>query len=242
MAENVWLQQETGLPDDFELVIERSYFGTDARYQGGERLLLIWEGTSPDPEIGEQNCWFGCGAGWATNDQKIAFHERRKKAQFNQNTPYRRMINKVINMKDENGQYVYAPDRPCRGHEEVMRILTERDSENGAKNAEVWLGMKFRMKRERVDYGPGIEPRDVLLPVEFLGLATQGAAPAASIGKTETATVNKVLQAKLIGLARKSENHDEFQEAAVEIEGVVEDSDLLNDVMDSDGFYARYKK
>lgn len=242
-----WLAERSGLPDDFACTIERSYFGFDARYQGGQQLLLIWEISSDDPEVGEQRIVWSCGNGWSSPDGKVAVHERGYE-EFVKTSTIRRLVNRI-----------FAENVPeLKGAAEVLR---QRDNELGPRNAKVWEGLRFHMRRETLEFGKGLEPQERLMPVKFLGVAGEKAkgkgAPAAkgeAPGKETPKPAEeepkpadktaKILKGKLIKLAKECETQDEFVSKALDIEGVTDDDELYADVMDEseEGFWHRYHK
>jgi len=236
--QSVWDKETTGFADDFDAVIANSYFGTNTMYADGNVLLLNFELKSPDTEVGDQQAWFSCGNGWSTPDNKIAVHEKGHDA-FNQSTMVRGLVRRALQLPG------------------VAEVLIARDSEKGPLNAEVWIGLKFHWKIESVGYGGRLEDRQHLFPTAFLGVEPigpyagkkAGPAPAAeapmtkAAGKTDIKPSVAVLRAKLVVLAKQCENYDEFATKAVEVEGVAEVDQLIEEITDTEGgIWAKHGK
>lgn len=220
-----WLETwetASGLPDDFDFTVNRAYFGKDSRYMNGEILLLIWEGVADDPEIGEQRIIWPCGTGWDTPDNgKTAVHERGRK-KFIGSSIYGRLINRCRELG-------------------ALEVLARRGP---ATQASVWNGTRWHLKRETLEFGPGLEPVERLMPVKFLGVvgeAVQAAAQAQAM--VQAGAQDPGLREKLALLARQSPDYQTFFRAAMALPGVVNDSVLLQEVMDETerGFYARHR-
>lgn len=231
---------ETGLTENFVLTVEESWFATDARYNNGETLLLNWKGTAVDADTGEQ-VLFGkdedetefeyripCGKGWVSNDGgKTADHESGRAKGFNKSSIYGRIIDRAL-----------AKDGLNIGH-----ILQSRGGNLGPRDASVWTGLKFVMKYEEISFGAGLEARSRLMPVSFVGEADGAAGgssttPAATTEQGGTTPANTVLVTRLRALAKSASNHSEFVDKALEIDGVADDSALLESVVDETKFYS----
>jgi len=251
MAENFnpW-ETESGLPDDFNLTVTDAWFAKDARYKDGEVLLLHWHGTvekDGEEEELETPIIFPCGSGWDSYDGgKTAEHEKGRK-RFISSSIYGRLIDRCV--KDLG----------------MMDLMIKRGD---PKTAKVWKGLKFHLKREKIEFGSKLEPIERLMPDKFLGEAGKSApAKEAAKPKQETkeeaavesgeeaaarsreeATAGsddkkrKLLLAKLKAEAKKAASFEEFYEKAVEIEGVTDDEEILAQVIDEEaGIYAQTK-
>jgi len=246
MAENFnpW-ETESGLPDDFDLTVREAWFAKDARYKDGEVLLLHWQGAvekDGEEEELETPIIFPCGSGWNSYDGgKTAEHEKGRK-RFINSSIYGRLIDRCV--KDLG----------------MMDLMLRRGDPRVAK---VWEGLKFHLKREKIEFGSKLEPIERLMPDKFLGEVKGGkltpAKATAARPKQETKpkeeaeakeeTVagsddkkRKLLLAKLKAEAKKAASFDEFYEKAVEIEGVTDDEEILAQVIDEEaGIYAQAK-
>lgn len=222
---------DSGLLDDFDFTITDAKFATDMQYNDGQTLLMIWEGTTDDPDNPEQRIMFPCGNGWLSPDGgKTAVHEGGRK-RFIGTSMYGRVVNRCMNELD------------------MLDVFAQRGLP--PTNAEVWVGLKFHMKREKIEFGSALEPRERLMPVAFLGVVgaeeESKAKSAKKAEKTEKATEQsakedakrKALRIKLTALAKKCETFEDFVTQAMEIEGVQDDEELLAQVIDENGIYAQ---
>lgn len=206
---------ETGLLAEFDAVVDACYFATDAAYNDGATLLLNLDVTIP--ELGESNLRYPCGSGWEAADSG--------KRAIREDGGDRRTFNK----KSGVGLLVQAAV-DC-GAGDVLR------SRGTPLEATIWEGLRFHFKRVKINEGTQYETERPL-PVAYLQgdsapLATpqeQGSAVAAP------SSGNKVAVAKLRNLAKKSNTHDEFIEAGLELADG--DSELEAMVADPDWYEA----
>lgn len=232
--EAAW-RTETGLIDNYDFTIERSYFATDVRYQGGKAWLLHWQGKArtEDGETVDHTVIMGLGAGWASEDQgKTVNHEKGKEA-FNRSSRYGRIVERAGNRSDPG----YLGDE-CR-----QAII----SRGTPRQASIWEGLSFHMKREEIDFKGEIGVKEWELPVKFLGVAganpvTSAATPAANpapapVTNGSGSGGNKVLLARLRKLATEVDSHDEFVDKALELPGVGSDEELMAMVGDESSIY-----
>lgn len=221
-SEDLWAT-ESGLLDDVDVTIEKAYFATDARYNQGFTLLMHWEGTTNSEDNPTFHEMIPCGDGWQSLDGgKTATHPKGKK-RFVSSSVYGRIIDRCIN------------------EFKIGDILRKRGTPTEAK---VWVGLRFHMKREKLEFGSGLEARERLMPVKFLGVAEQ--APATK-GETQEQTEAKVhqlaLYAKVKALAKQEKSFEKFVEKAMEIEGVADDSELVARIIDEEnGVWAEVHK
>ncbi len=227
---------ETGLVDNFVLRVEESWFATDARYNGGETLLLNWKGKTSEP-IGsdgetEFTASFPVGSGWVSNDGGETAVSEKGRGKFNQSSIYGKIIESVKAGKAEGGLG-------------IMSLIAGRGRPTEAK---VWNGLTFRMKQVEFNYGGEIGKKSRLMPVEFLGegvdpadFAAGGTSDAqAASANTSTASAAAPagggdLEATLTALAKASDTHQAFVDKALEIPAVSEDATLLERVVDEAG-------
>lgn len=161
-------QTDTGLPDDFDFWITHAYFGFLAEYvdqDGSPQPLLIWQGSSPTAEI--DHVAFSLGKGWVPGRDggRTVTHEKGR-AKFIETSRMGRLIKRM-------------------GELNVLPLLKQRGSD---KDAQVWVGLGFHMKRETVTY-PGLSKSEHvhLYPTKFLGQqGTPAPAPAPAPGSTPT--------------------------------------------------------
>ena len=215
---------DTGLPDDFDFTITSAIFGFRKEYQDGEVPLLIWEGESPDEDV--ESIIFPCGKGWDIV-KKGTQVEHAKRTRFIKTSMIGKLITRVV---DE--------------------LSVDMRSRGPATSADVWKGLSFHMKREEIKYEGLLEDRGGktvhLMPVAVLGKAAKSKPKEAGSAKSDdsspapSASVNLVLEKKLILLANKLDK-DTFQSKAMEMEDVVADDDLLAAVLDDseNGFWAK---
>ena len=232
---------ESGLTENYVLTVEDAYFTTDARYNSGESLLLKWKGHAVDADSGEPVLFgrdedeeevevsFPVGKNWDTNDGGKTAESSAGRGKFNQNSRYGKVINRSLAKKGDGGFDI--------GH-----ILQDRGR---PQQADVWKGLKFLMKYEETNYGGDIGVKSALMPVKFMGEADGAAggssATPAATGETTGAAAsssNKALVARLTKLAKESESHSAFVDKALDIEGVADDSDLLESVVEETKFYS----
>jgi hypothetical protein len=229
MPEDSSWQTTTGLLDDFEYSITDAWFARSAEIKNGEQLVLFLKGDTDNDAEPEFEAHITCGPGWDTHDGgKSASHESRKERGFNKQTNYGQFIDRIVELG-------------------LADVLQARGK---ATEAKVWVGLKFHMKQK--EFKTQIKGEDItyyrLLPEAFLGEVAEGAksgevaAPVATGAATNGAASNgagaKVLLAKLKAEAKKHDTHEAFVDAAMEIPGVTDDDDLLNQVIDEAAIYA----
>lgn len=214
----------SGLPDDYDGVITDATFTTDANIQDGEVLILRLT-VQPDEESGyeEQVKDLTLGKGWETVDGgKTARAENGKDLKIISNSKYGKLLDRVALDEKDGGLG-------------LGEMMAERGS---AKKAETWVGLKFHWINEKDTFTTkeGTEKTYyTFLPTEFIGDESSSSngstADEDKPKKAAPATGNKALKAKLTVLAKKAESSDDFQEKALEVDGVAEDDDLLDAVV-----------
>lgn len=121
----------------------------------------------------------------------------------------------------------------------VAEVLEDRGDPTDAASYE---GLRFAWEETTHDYGGDIGEVDITLPVKFLGVEDDvgGDTEVSSNGAGSNEDREK-LERKLTALAKKADNHDEFQDKALDIDDVVNDDELFDAVVDpsDDGFYAQ---
>lgn len=228
-------ETETGLLDEYTGTIVRSWFATDARYNDGNTIMLHWEIQTSDPEFPEVTEKFPCGGGWDSRDGGATIVHEQGKTKFNQNSIYGRIVKSVT---DADGQL----------HDGIT-VIKQRGRPT---SADIWTGLTFEFKRTEFNYGGEIGKKSRVMPVKFLGEGTQislptsngnGNAAAAAPAPAPSAPaveVDDVTAAKLRAAAKASDTHQAFLDAAMAIDGVVSNDDLMASVVDDTaaGFYA----
>ncbi len=222
----------TGLKDDFTFIVDHSYFGTDAAYQDGQQLLLIWEGRDAEDDSPHTEK-FSVGKGWATEDLGRTM-VNPKSMKINNNSIYGRILKWAV----EN-------EKP------LVALMIERGGD--ARSSAIWNGLKFQMKVESMNYGKEIGVRERLMPAEFLGVegeAPKAAAPSVASSQptsspVTTSTNGAVSMAEkiLARLASTSDSFETFVEGALELPEVMSDNALRARISDESesGFFATHR-
>lgn len=135
------------------------------------------------------------------------------------------------------------------------------------KDARIWIGTQWRLDNVSYDYGGNIGKREELMPVEYLGRVqaptgvagapvTQFTPPPAQMPATAPQPAPVAAQAvapapapqngvrgQVEALAASAADYRTFQQAALSIPGVAEDTALVNEVLDQGpgGLYARVR-
>lgn len=234
--EDEW-KTESGLPDDFEFWVERSRFGFAPEYvdaNGQPQPVLMWEGSSPDVDL-ERPILFSLGKGWKPVDEgRRVVHDSRKR--FVNSSMYGRLIDKCM---DELG---------------MKDFLVTRGS---PKDATIWEGLGFRMKRDEYEY-PGLAKSKVqkLMPSEFLGERGKGRAKAAARPKAppeeepaeEAAAEERPYEpgvpealVKQLTILAKNKSYEDFLNLVVTRDDVTKYPRFFDHLCDAgeDGFWAK---
>lgn len=206
---------ESGLPDDFDAVIAKAWFGFKAEYQKGQvpLLLLDLEG----PEVEPLNVAFSIGGDWNIVDGGKRVEHSKGKKRFVRGAMIGHLIDRVA---VQMGIPLWERGFPTE--------------------ANIWTGLAFHWKREDITYGAGIledkgGKTTHLMPTDHLADFTAGEAAAL--------TVEPELEVHLAALAKASADLTSFVKAAVKIPEVSANSALINQLIDDteNGFYARHK-
>lgn len=193
---------ETGLPDDFEGTIVAAEFDTPANYGDGTMPVLVM---TLDTPIQQFTQFVSIGDGWSILDGGARVEHKAKRG-FQQNSYMGRVIDRMVK---ELG---------------MLELLRERGE---AWEAAAWVGLKLHWKRETHEYGTGLEAREHLMPVEFLGVEEVSGAKAKPKsdededededgGGNDTATKKALLKLKKI--ARAADDVAAFQDGAVDLD------------------------
>lgn len=259
MSPSIWEKEgESGLLDNFEFTVTKSWFGTHEKYQGGQVVLLQWEGVTDSLDYPINNVWYSFGTGWISKDGGLTIeHESGNPEKFFQkNSQYNRIIRRCV---DDFGLKDLMEDRGDPFH------------------ADIWVGLKFLMVAEEQqqiknrETGQMESPRPKVMPAKFLGVvesngtgAKAATAKATTTATTSTATGSETPKEKMERLrAEKAavaasagaggeltlrdqviealKGHlDDFeaaQTAALAVDGVMENDDLITELMDEEGLF-----
>jgi len=206
---------ESGLPDDFDAAVARSWFGYKEEYQKGQvpLLLLDLEGEEIEPI----NVAFSIGAKWKIANGGNRVEHPKGKKRFVMTSMIGRLIDRVVN-----------------------QIGIEMWERGFPTEADIWTGLAFHWKREEITFSPGILEEKGgktthLMPTDYL--------PDYKIGEAAAPTVEPELEGKLATLAKASEDFNAFAKAALKVPGVGDSPKLINSVLDESdkGFYAQHK-
>ena len=216
---------ETGLLDDFDFTITEARFAFDAKYNNGETMMLQLEGTTDNVDVPTTHLWFNTGKGWVSKDggQSIVHESGKADKYFNRGSLIARLITRCID--DFN----------------IGDLLNERGEPTQAK---VWVGLKFHINNEVIDYGTGIEARPKAMPTAFIGVVgdapvTATETPAQKIARAKAAKGSGGdLKSKVMTTLQQHDTFEAGQAAALEIDGVTDDDELLNGLMSDDGLWA----
>ena len=220
VAPEEWIP-ETGLPDNFDLYVERSFFGTNPKYMGGNVPVLIWEGTSPQYE-GLPQIIFSIGADWniVEGGARIVHPKRRVPVKT---SIYGRLLERV-----------------------VQELKVPMHQYGSPTHASVWEGLGFHMVRETIKF-EGAAERGILVNQE--GEVTH-LMPTAYLGEKETLSpqISPELKAELVKMAQSNPSPKSFQmEAIRKLTPVAKDvldknQAFLQDLMDDNGFWKRARE
>lgn len=169
MSDKQSFELDNGLPDNYEIVVERAEFGYRDVYRGGEVPLLILSCASPETETREE--LFSIGNGW----EVVAGGERVEgRNKFLASSWMGRLIVRCSELD--------MPGFDGGDKGTVLDFIADRGT---AQDAHIWVGLKFRMNREEIDFGEGIGKKQHIIPTECLGLLTAVDAAAFAGGTDE---------------------------------------------------------
>jgi hypothetical protein len=237
MPKDVW-EGETGLLDDYDLDITSAEWTTDVRYQNGQVLLLKLTGkaTVDGDVVDDHEELISCGNGWASYDGRMAQHESGQERGFNKSSMIQRWIKRAVEL-----------GAPIKGRGA------------GPNDAGIWVGLRFHLKREMIEFGQGLESKERTLPSAYLGEVGQ-AAPAAAPAAAAPAPVATApaapaaapapangngggdLVAALSNLAKLMPDEQSFRDKAMETYPQILDpanEAVLAQVVAPDGIYAQ---
>ena len=135
----------------------------------------------------------------------------------------------------------------------VLEITTDiaetpEDPLGGAadpKVAATWVGTKWQFVSESYSYD-FVDPtgqrvvgkKDKLVPAQYLGRFEVEASPATAETATPSPTSNSTLRDQVVALAKASDTYKAFQSAALNLDNISDEPDLLMEIAREDGIYA----
>lgn len=184
-----WLEQyldtSEGYPP-FEGRVDDAIFSTDARFQNGQQMLLIWKMTVTEGDkAGEQREQFWgvgkIGSGWNSPDGGKTLVNREGKKIHKSSGYGRGVIAKAL------GQFGLGPAISAAG---------------GPLNAATWKGSVWVIGDEQVDYGGDIGNRTVKTVLEYKGGLGGAPAPSGVLGEVPAPTATDQFNAVLGALTQ----------------------------------------
>jgi len=219
---------ESGLPNDVDAWMKNCRFGTKDEYkqavvasgtgegEGVAGLMFIADLYDENGEMIGSQGW-SVGSGWIPSDDGRSVHHPTRK-----------------NVVDSS-RYGQLQKR-------VMKDLGVDMNEHGVPTkAPSWDGLGFHWLIEEHVTIEGKEPKRGLMPAMFLGKKAVGEAPVADKGAPGKAEPDVIM--KLKSLAEVSPDGKTFQKAALRLEGVTKNDELMAEVLDDGptGFYEKNK-
>lgn len=217
---------ESGLPNDVDGYMKNCRFGTKDEYkqavvatsaegEGVAGLQFITDLYDESGEMISSQGW-SVGSGWIPSDDGKSMHHPTRK-----------------NVVDSS-RYGQLQRR-------VMKDLGVDMNEYGTPtSAPSWDNLGFHWMLEEHATIMGKEPKTGIMPVQFLGKKA-GGAPAAA--KEAPAKAESDAMTKLVSLAEVSPDAKTFQKAALKMEAVTKNDELMAQVLDDGptGFYEQNK-
>lgn len=219
---------ESGLPNDVDAYMKNCRFGTKDEYkqavtaaepeegEGVAGLMFIADLYDENGElIGSQG--YSVGSGWIpSGDGRSMHHPTRKN--------------------------VVSSSRYGQLQSRVMKDLEVDMYQHGMPTEAVsWDDLGFHWLLEEHETIKGKEPKTGLMPVIFLGKKTVGKAPVK--GKEVPGRAESGEMIRLKAIAEVSPDIKTFQKAALRVEAVVTNDELMAQVLDdsANGFYEQNK-
>lgn len=216
---------ESGLPDDFDFWITRAEFGYLAEYtdgSGAQVPLLLWYGESPDIEIDSPIPW-SLGKGWEPTKGGKSVRHVNGKEKFVATSMYGRLITRV-----------------------TQELGVDMASRGSAKDASVWEGLGFHLKREEIEYKGLLQEKGGkttrLMPVAFLGDKSEKKAKSSAPEEKSEGDEDALI--KKLKLLAKTKDRMTFQSLALKMDEVNENEELLEQILDDgdNGFWAKARR
>lgn len=242
-GEGSWRTKSEGLPDDFDMWIQNSFFGRLEDYvdnQGEKVPLLVLEGESP--EYGEQSVHLSIGKGWEIiSGGKEVRHESRE----------------FFDPSSKIGMWIDRIETDMPG------LLEELERRGHPQEAGNWIGIGLHLQREDHDYGGDIGEVEIVMPTAFLGVQDDGPASTATetteepvedeVEEIETEEVEVEVEEssgvsagtmKRLAVIASKFDYDKFLDLALDIPEVEDDNELTMDILDDtdEGFWGRHQE
>lgn len=222
---DAWAGEE-GLPDKFDGTLTDCRFGYEATYLNGQQELFQATIKCDDPEVatdGEVKVMMSIGKGWEIKDRglKVVRADGGQKG-FIKSSAYFDFFTSAVNSGADAKAAILARGTPME--------------------AGTFEGLRFHFARVERDYGGEIGKKSRLVPVKFLGevggktTATTRVSGGAAAAKAKAAAkqqaaestsnghapggVDEALWATLVDMATKADSHENFMEAAYELDGI----------------------
>lgn len=221
---------------DFDFVVTDAWFGTSEAFEkavpGANQIFMHWVGKTDIEdrpvldEAGFHPSW-KLGPDWEVVDGgKSVKYVGSGKPRFGKS--YGRLCDEVIDITENIAD---TPEDPLGG-------------DNHPRHAATWIGTKWHVDEKHYEFGSGMTS-DELQPTAYLGreditnpTATPSAAPTAA-GPAPSNGAPGELVSQVENLARSLNDYQAFQSAALQIPGVAAHSDLVTDIANPDGLFAR---
>lgn len=237
-------ETDTGLVSNFDGDVVEAWFGTNEKSTFDPDKLYLWFKfvnieTDNDSVIDELTVKMSIGNGWETADggQRIVREDGNELTRVNSNTGYGKFIDRCRGAGKEGADFG-----------EGFLDLRDHLAGKSPRRADIWVGHRFHV----ADSTYVMKDRDtqeetsytISLPTAYLGAAKIGGAPKVE-ETTETSNGNggapDLTLIKLTALAKGKDTHQEFLDAALAVDGVATDDDLLAKVADDSpaGLYAQ---
>jgi hypothetical protein len=224
---------ESGLPNDVDATMWNSRFGTKDEYAqavkltanesslaGVAGLMFITDLYNEDGELVGSQGW-SVGGGWIPSDDGKSMHHPTRKNVVD-TSRYGQLQKRTIKDLGVNmSQYGLPTHAPC------------------------WDGLNFHWMLEEHGTVEGKEPKRGLMPTIFNGRKEVKNAPAPAATETgpQETKVSGDVEAELKKLLDISPNVAVFQKAALKIEAVTKNDDLMADILNDgpDGYFEKNK-
>jgi hypothetical protein len=262
MAERSSWETTSGLLDHQEGVIESAWFATSADYQDGQVLMLNFKVAAEDGD--EYEVSYPCGKGWESTDGgKTAHDEGGKQGRlFHKRSLMGILIDHLVSSEDKPGPQILG-GKPGLG---LAETLQKRGEAYEAKTYEglrfFWEGIEldFGINRETKER----MTTERTFPTKFLGVGPEGGKvkqksvakvvegderpadddKAAKVAAAKAKAASKAngngggLREQLVELAKNTSTHAEFIDQAMDLEGVIDDEDLMAEIVEETALYA----
>lgn len=205
-------EESSGLVQFYTGTVTNPHFATDARYNEGVGLLMHWEMEDVVDEDGnalpDTTEMFSVGSGWESDDGQSTYHASGKvDKKINANSLYGRILNRLVG-------------------EEFSGLIPILEARGTEFDAGVWDGLRFEFDRETIPYGKNIGDKQHIMPVKWVK-EEKVAEPKTVKPRVATDSAGGLV-GRLRTLAEQYDSHGEFLDAALEVEGVAEDDDLVD--------------